>query len=90
MIFRLATSIAILIGLCLSANAEEVRHSFLGVGKANRTVIVGEDGKVKWRGWTGRVVRQSAGQRWLGATQWQCPAGSVRHQGVSERWRRRN
>ena len=49
MIFRLATSIAILIGLCLSADAEEVRHSFLGVGKANRTVIVGEDGKVKWR-----------------------------------------
>jgi hypothetical protein len=29
--------------------AEEIKHSFIGVGKANRTVIVGEDGKVKWR-----------------------------------------
>ena len=24
-------------------------HSFLGVGKANQVVIVGEDGKVQWR-----------------------------------------
>lgn len=28
---------------------EAVTHSFLGVGKANRTVIVGEDGEVKWK-----------------------------------------
>lgn len=49
MIIRLAKCVAILIGLCLTADAEEIRHSFLGVGKANRTVIVGEDGKVKWR-----------------------------------------
>lgn len=28
---------------------DAVRHSFLGVGKANRTVIVGEDGKIEWR-----------------------------------------
>jgi len=29
--------------------AAEVTHSFLGLGKANRSVIVGEDGNVKWR-----------------------------------------
>jgi outer membrane protein assembly factor BamB len=29
--------------------SDEIQHSFLGVGNANRTVIVGEDGKVKWR-----------------------------------------
>ena len=28
---------------------DAVRHSFLGVGKANRTVIVGEDGKIEWK-----------------------------------------
>lgn len=32
-----------------SLQADEVTHSFLGVGKANRTVIVGENGEVKWR-----------------------------------------
>ena len=26
-----------------------ITHSFLGVGKANRVVIVGEEGKVQWR-----------------------------------------
>lgn len=26
-----------------------IKHSFLGVGKANRTVIVGEDGEVRWK-----------------------------------------
>ena len=33
-----------------SARAEKapVRHSFLGVGNANKAVIVGEDGKVQW------------------------------------------
>lgn len=29
--------------------ADETTHSFLGCGKANRAVIVGEDGDVKWR-----------------------------------------
>ena len=29
--------------------AAEIQHSFLGLGKANRSVIVGEDGEVKWR-----------------------------------------
>lgn len=28
---------------------EEIKHSFLGVGKANRVVIVGEDNKVQWK-----------------------------------------
>jgi outer membrane protein assembly factor BamB len=27
----------------------KITHSFLGVGKANRAVIVGEDGKVEWK-----------------------------------------
>ena len=33
-----------------SARAEQapVRHSFLGVGNANKAVIVGEDGKIEW------------------------------------------
>ena len=38
--------------LCVASqtvNAEEIRHSFLGVGKANRVVIVGEDNKIEWR-----------------------------------------
>ena len=30
-------------------NKEAITHSFLGVGKANQVVIVGEDGKVQWR-----------------------------------------
>lgn len=30
------------------SKTEAVRHSFLGVGKANKVVIVGEDGKVEW------------------------------------------
>ncbi len=38
-----------LLGWGLLANGDEVRHSFLGVGKANRSVIVGEDGEVKWK-----------------------------------------
>lgn len=40
------------VSLCVasqSVNAEEIRHSFLGVGKANRVVIVGEDNKIEWR-----------------------------------------
>lgn len=32
-----------------SAAEEELRHSFLGVGKANRVVIVGEDNRIVWR-----------------------------------------
>lgn len=30
-------------------SASAIRHSFLGVGKANKTVIVGEDGEIKWK-----------------------------------------
>ena len=29
--------------------AEEIKHSFLGAGKANRVVIVGEDSQVEWK-----------------------------------------
>ena len=32
-----------------AANSEEVKHSFLGLGKANQVVIVNEDGKVEWK-----------------------------------------
>ncbi len=28
---------------------QEITHSFLGVGKANQAIIVGEDGEVKWK-----------------------------------------
>ena len=30
----------------LAENKETITHSFLGVGKANQVVIVGEDGKI--------------------------------------------
>lgn len=46
-------SFAILCGLAsIDASAADdatIAHSFLGVGKANKTVIVGEDGEVQWR-----------------------------------------
>ena len=32
-----------------AADDTAITHSFLGVGKANRTVIVGEDGEVQWK-----------------------------------------
>lgn len=32
-----------------SLGADEIKHSFLGVGKANRVVIVNEDGKIEWK-----------------------------------------
>jgi len=38
--------------LCVASqtvNAEAIRHSFLGVGKANRVVIVGEDNRIEWK-----------------------------------------
>ena len=48
--------VTICLAMCLlpaaSASAEDkaaISHSFLGVGKANRAVIVGEDGKVEWK-----------------------------------------
>ena len=31
-------------------NKVTITHSFLGVGKANQVVIVGEDGKVRYKG----------------------------------------
>ncbi|MEZ6118539.1 MAG: hypothetical protein R3C28_18510 [Pirellulaceae bacterium] len=40
-----------LVGLSVvsASDAQVIQHSFLGVGKANRSVIVGEDGAVKWK-----------------------------------------
>lgn len=32
-----------------AADDDSIRHSFLGVGKANRVVVVDEDGKVEWK-----------------------------------------
>ncbi len=46
-------TLSILMAMAVSSSAAaqggKIRHSFLGVGKASRSVIVGEDGKVKWR-----------------------------------------
>jgi len=49
--FRSFLRLAVCVALFGSAvNAEDaIKHSFLGCGKANRTVIVGEDGKVQWK-----------------------------------------
>ena len=44
----LITITLVLAGIA-SESIAEVRHSFLGLGKANRSVIVGEDGMVKWK-----------------------------------------
>lgn len=42
--------VLLLISLMASVSiAEEIKHSFLGAGKANRVVIVGEDGEVQWK-----------------------------------------
>ena len=48
-IFSLLASFTLLAAIATSVYAEKITHSFIGVGKANKTVIVGEDGKVKWR-----------------------------------------
>ena len=42
-IFSLACSIA------QAADDAPITHSFLGVGKANKAVIVGEDGQIEWK-----------------------------------------
>lgn len=43
--------LTILVGSRAAAFAADskITHSFLGVGKANRAVIIGEDGKVEWK-----------------------------------------
>lgn len=33
----------------IAAEADPIKHSFLGVGKASRVVIVGEDGAIQWK-----------------------------------------
>jgi hypothetical protein len=47
-------TLSLTMGLLPAASAKAegkaaIRHSFLGAGKANRAVIVGEDGKVEWK-----------------------------------------
>ncbi|QDV21277.1 hypothetical protein Pan153_59650 [Gimesia panareensis] len=44
-------SISCLVGAATATAGENtsIRHSFLGVGKANRAVIVGEDGAIEWK-----------------------------------------
>ncbi len=49
LIFSLLASVTLLAAIATSVYAKKITHSFIGVGKANKTVIVGEDGKVKWR-----------------------------------------
>lgn len=44
-------SLSTFVAMCATANADgdaTIKHSFLGVGKANKVVIVGEDGDVQW------------------------------------------
>ncbi|MBM81335.1 MAG: hypothetical protein CMJ78_12190 [Planctomycetaceae bacterium] len=49
---RLSISLVLTTIVLLQASgliAGDVKHSFLGVGKANKAVIVGEDNKVQWK-----------------------------------------
>lgn len=50
-VFGCLTSLFLTVLATHPAEGEEraVRHSFLGVGKANQVVIVGEDGKIQWK-----------------------------------------
>lgn len=48
-VLNFAALLAVVSLLSGAARAEEIRHSFLGLGKANRAVIVGEDNKVEWK-----------------------------------------
>lgn len=36
-------------GLSSTSHADQIRHSFLGVGKANKAVIIAEDDSVEWK-----------------------------------------
>jgi len=53
--FRAFSGTILLLALLVSSRSgvlaadEKITHSFLGLGKANRAVIVGEDGKVEWK-----------------------------------------
>ena len=49
MSLKILLALLLLPALSFAAFADEIKHSFLGLGKANRTVIVGEDDQVKWR-----------------------------------------
>lgn len=37
------------VAFAFGASAQEITHSFLGVGKANKSVIIGEDGEEIWK-----------------------------------------
>lgn len=41
--------VAILSAAAVTADAAEITHSFLGLGKANQAVIIGEDNSVEWK-----------------------------------------
>lgn len=49
MSLRLVPLLSVFALLLSALQAEEIRHSFLGLGKANKAVIVGEDGSVEWK-----------------------------------------
>jgi hypothetical protein len=42
-------AVSICFAISAESQADDVKHSFLGLGKANQAVIVGEDGKVEWK-----------------------------------------
>ena len=46
---RLVILLFVLSLLNLSAAEREIQHSFLGVSKANKALIIGEDGAVEWK-----------------------------------------
>ncbi len=49
-LFLAVFSFACLFAPALTVQADDpIRHSFLGVGKANKVVIVGEDGAIQWK-----------------------------------------
>ena len=45
----LIASVTLIGTMASSSYAEKITHSFLGAGRANKTVIVGEEGQIKWR-----------------------------------------
>ena len=58
MLFRHSAFIATLL-VCSVAIADEIKHSFLGMGKANRVVLVNEEGEVDWK------YNQPASDGWM-------------------------
>jgi outer membrane protein assembly factor BamB len=46
---NLFPALLIILSFVGTLSAEEIKHSFLGLGKANKAVIIGEDGEVEWK-----------------------------------------